>query len=328
MGTSRDGGSDGPLLTIALPTYNRSAKLERQLSWLAAELTTVPTARCEVLISDNCSTDATPEVIQRWAEDRGSQRVRTQRHPKNVGAVPNIFSCIQAAKGRFVWTISDDDLFENGTVAFLLELLTDSPELELVILNFSMRNVKTGEYMYRRCFEIDEDVHLPQGRAVFSRLLVPRPPFRWGGLVLTSALVYRSETARAMFDWWPESFENLNAQLVVSAYCAAAGGTYVTAESHLECAGGGDHHWMQDDRVFFEFVVADHAEAFLKLTEIGYDPRLCRRKILEQLTYVSRRLTARCAVGHPVFTVRIVGRYLRALWRSHQQARRVSRSPA
>jgi abequosyltransferase len=322
MGTTHGGGSDdGPLLTIALPTYNRAALLEQQLGWLAAELASVPTARCEVLISDNRSTDATPEVIQRWSQGLDDQRVRTQRHARNVGAVPNIFSCIQGATGRFVWTISDDDPIEKGTLAFLLEVLTDSPDLELVILNFSMKLASTGEYLYDRCFEIDEDVHVPRGRAIFSRLLTPRPPFRWGGLVLTSALVYRSETARAMFSWWPESFENLNAQLVISAYCAATGETLVTAESHLECTGG-DHHWMQNDRRFFKFVVPDYAESFLKLTELGYDPRLCRRKILEQLTYVSRRLTVRCAVRYPVFTTRMAGRYLRALWRSHQQVRR------
>lgn len=127
MGPTRDERDDGPLLTIALPTDNRAAMLEPQLGWYAAELASVPTARCEVLISDNRSSDATPEVVQRWSQELDDQRVRTHRHAQDIGAVRNIFSCIQAARGRFVWTISDDDPIEKGTLALLLERLTDSP---------------------------------------------------------------------------------------------------------------------------------------------------------------------------------------------------------
>jgi abequosyltransferase len=314
-----------PLLTIALPTYNRADLLDRQLKWLADEVTGLD-GRCEVLVSDNCSTDATPEVIERWSTAFGGIPVRHRRHRRNLGAVRNIFSCIEDAAGRFVWTISDDDPFDDGTVGFVLDQLSGSPDLELLVLNFSMRNVHSGELLYARCFELDDTVHADNGHRIFQELLRPRHPARWGGLVLTSALVYRSTTARAALRWWPEGYANLNTQLVVTGFCAQAGETIVTAEPHLECAGG-DHHWMANDRRFFKFVVPDYAESFLKLSELGYDPRLCRRKILEQPTYVSRRLGARCATRYPAFTARATGRYLRALWRADRHARLGSLSP-
>lgn len=311
------------MLTVALPTYNRAELLERQLEWLAGELSADAGASCEVLISDNCSTDETPGVIERWASRFGDAVVRTRRHRENIGPIRNIASGIEDAAGRFVWTISDDDPIHVGTVAYLLRLLSTTADLQLVVLNFSMRHVETGQLMYDRCFDMPEQTAVANGRGIFEELLTPRHPARWGGLVLTSALVYRSETARGALAWWPAGTENLNMQLVLTAYCAAAGPTVVTADTHLECAGG-EHHFTKNDQRFFKFVVQDYAETFVKLTELGYDTRLCRRKILEQPTYVSRRLTARCAVRYPWFTARTVCRYLRALWRSHQRARATS----
>ena len=51
------------LLTIAIPTYNRSARFERQLGWLARNLQGLE-ERCAVMISDNASRDDTQRVAE------------------------------------------------------------------------------------------------------------------------------------------------------------------------------------------------------------------------------------------------------------------------
>jgi Glycosyl transferase family 2 len=50
------------LLSIVIPTYNRAVELDRQLGWLAQEIKGYE-QECEVFISDNCSTDQTPESL-------------------------------------------------------------------------------------------------------------------------------------------------------------------------------------------------------------------------------------------------------------------------
>ena len=59
------------LLTIAIPTYNRAALLDKQLAWLATAIKGWE-SECEIIISDNCSTDNTPGVVK-LPSRRGNQ---------------------------------------------------------------------------------------------------------------------------------------------------------------------------------------------------------------------------------------------------------------
>jgi glycosyltransferase involved in cell wall biosynthesis len=105
-------------LTIAFPTYKRAALLDRQLAWLSRALTGHEAA-CEVFISDNASPDETPAVVGRWREALAARgaTVRSHRNAENVGAIRNIARCITSARGRYVWTVGDDDVIEDGTLA-------------------------------------------------------------------------------------------------------------------------------------------------------------------------------------------------------------------
>jgi len=72
-------------LTIAFPTYNRAALLDRQLAWLSRALTGHE-RDCEILVSDNASADETPDIVRRWRNllSRRGASVRVNRNAKNV----------------------------------------------------------------------------------------------------------------------------------------------------------------------------------------------------------------------------------------------------
>lgn len=307
------------LLTIALPTYNRAGLLDRQLSWLA-EAVDGHEDDCEILLSDNCSTDETPQILERWRDALGTS-VRVHRHERNLGAVRNIASCIQAARTEYVWTISDDDTIAAGAVGDVLARLRSHPELDVLVLNFSSRDVPTGQLNFARCFDVEREVVWPIGRYAFEHFVAVQHPARWGGLSLTTALVYRSEAAQAALATWPEGLDNLNVQLYVTAALAAKGPMCITEDILLECAGG-THHFMSDDRVFLRFVVAEYAESFVRLLELGYAPRVCRGKVLDQRSYVSRKLLARCLARDPRFTISVLWRWVTALRRTHAAVKR------
>lgn len=67
-----------PLLTIAIPTYNRAEKLEVLLEQLTADTAYDPT-RVEIVVSDNASTDHTAQVVARFAD------IRYHRNETNIG---------------------------------------------------------------------------------------------------------------------------------------------------------------------------------------------------------------------------------------------------
>ena len=114
------------LLTILVPTYNRAANLALLLQTLRQEIGLLDTV-C-VLVSDNASTDQTPEVIaSALAAWPGLQ---VQRHETNIGADGNFCSCVERVQTPYFWIIGDDDLPRTGLIPQLCALLADQqPDL-------------------------------------------------------------------------------------------------------------------------------------------------------------------------------------------------------
>lgn len=115
--------SASTLLTIAIPTWRRASFLAITLEQLRAELSRCPDAdRVEILVSDNCSPDETPDVVKR-AMTVGLP-VTYVRNQENIGSDANIAQCFNLASGRYVMILGDDDMPVDGVLERLLCLLS------------------------------------------------------------------------------------------------------------------------------------------------------------------------------------------------------------
>ena len=82
--------SPDPRFTIAIPTFNRAHWLR---SCVASALSQTVES-FEVVVSDNASDDATPEVLGEFDDERLS----IIRQPRNIGPIGNWNACLSAAK--------------------------------------------------------------------------------------------------------------------------------------------------------------------------------------------------------------------------------------
>ncbi len=114
-----------PVLTIAIPTYNRA----RYLAELLCVLQRQGTPDTEVIVSDNFSTDGTQEVTNAF-----KGRIRVSRNARNVGADANLVCCLEQARGRFVWLMGDDDVPCGNAVSLLLEGIARNVEARVFVL--------------------------------------------------------------------------------------------------------------------------------------------------------------------------------------------------
>lgn len=124
--------SDLPLLSICIPTYNRSVKLDYFLVALAAALNGI-SETVEIIISDNCSTDDTYKVAAAFVKN--DPRVQLLRQEENIGAEGNFWFLWGHAAGKYVWIIGDDDLLEVNALLDVLAELKNDPDL--LIINYS-----------------------------------------------------------------------------------------------------------------------------------------------------------------------------------------------
>jgi len=119
-----------PLLTIAIPTYNRSACLRELLSALFDQLIAEP--RVELIVSDNASPDDTPLVVKEFA--KCGLQLRYLRNETNIGSDANFLQCFEQAHGKYVWILSDDDVLATDAIPKIMMYL-EREEYDLVYVN-------------------------------------------------------------------------------------------------------------------------------------------------------------------------------------------------
>ena len=111
-----------PLVTIGIPTRNRASLLERALrSALAQE-----DVALEVVVSDNASDDATPDVCMSF--ERADPRLRYIRQPTDIGAEANFRAVLEGSASPYFMWLADDDWIDPGYVAACLEVLERNPD--------------------------------------------------------------------------------------------------------------------------------------------------------------------------------------------------------
>lgn len=132
------------LLTILIPTYNRSTKLLRLLNQI--ELFINKDDRylnlIEVIISDNGSNDNTSIILSDFIKNKNNFKFFLQN--ENKGFDNNIKFLYDIADSEFVWYFSDDDIiFENAFEEIINALQKQNPD----ILLFSFAQPKTNKIL-------------------------------------------------------------------------------------------------------------------------------------------------------------------------------------
>jgi glycosyltransferase involved in cell wall biosynthesis len=111
-----------PTLSIGMPVYNGAKYLEYTLECLRKqELEDV-----EVLISDNASTDETPEIAREAAAQ--DPRITFVRQPENLGPAENFNYVFRHTRGEFFTWLASDDVFDPRYHRRMVEHLQARPE--------------------------------------------------------------------------------------------------------------------------------------------------------------------------------------------------------
>jgi glycosyltransferase involved in cell wall biosynthesis len=110
--------STEPFVTIAISTFNRANSfLETAVRSAMAQ----DYPHLEIIVSDNCSTDATSELIASLRDDR----IVYIRHPKNIGANNNFNFCLERARGDYFLLLHDDDVIDSDFVKACMQAVDE-----------------------------------------------------------------------------------------------------------------------------------------------------------------------------------------------------------
>jgi glycosyltransferase involved in cell wall biosynthesis len=308
------------LLTIAIPTYNRANLLDKQLAWLAKSIQGYE-SECEIIISDNCSQDHTQEIIKKWQNTLSNTVFINNRNLENIGLMPNIAFCLQAATGKYVWTVGDDDPIEEKTLSYVINKIKNHPSLTLMFLNCTGRDKRNNKIVVKNWFNSDTDEPISNGRNIFQRYLQES----FGGVLFMTAAVYKTELVQRALKTWPTSGKNLASQAYWAGFCALHGSVIVTKDNYLECTMHASH-LDKDPRLALMMQYIYIPEVYLKLLTIGYSHKFCGKKIIRNLVKFNYwRIFLGGLRRWPLLTIRVMFYYLSLICQSIYRLLFVSR---
>ncbi|RYE14874.1 MAG: glycosyltransferase, partial [Rickettsiales bacterium] len=109
-------------VSVCIPTYNQSQYLTQAIR-SAYDQSLKP---LEIIVSDDCSTDDTSEVLTSLSKEIPSLKIILQ--PVNLGIAKNTDSCLRLAKGDFVIRLDSDDSLSSSYIEKLSNLLLKYPQ--------------------------------------------------------------------------------------------------------------------------------------------------------------------------------------------------------
>ena len=119
-------------LSILIPTYNRSIELKRNLGLIRSILIENNfTDDVEIIISNNCATDNSLEMLNEFDFDKLNHRIYTQQ--QNMGPIFNCLFLLSKATGKFFMYVGDDDYLDKEYLHKIIPFLKTDESIYCVI---------------------------------------------------------------------------------------------------------------------------------------------------------------------------------------------------
>jgi GT2 family glycosyltransferase len=113
--------------TVAIPFYNRKNDVLNPVAIDSAIKQSLP--EMEILLIDDCSTDGTWELLQKFRDPR----VRLVRNERRLGLFGNFSRCLELARGEYVRLLCSDDSLMPDCLKQEIAIIDQYPQASLVL---------------------------------------------------------------------------------------------------------------------------------------------------------------------------------------------------
>jgi glycosyltransferase involved in cell wall biosynthesis len=181
--------ADSALVTVAIPTRNRSRLLQETLSSAIAQ----DYPHLEVLVVDNASTDDTARVVERVADTR----LRFLGSDEDIGMVQNFRRAIRESKGDYLVLLGDDDMLSPCFCSTGVASLQGNPEASFWFCGVGFVGDRSGESVWR---DLPKEM---RGSLYIERSLrrAQNLTYLCGAMIRASAIEESQIPDNVFFDW-------------------------------------------------------------------------------------------------------------------------------
>lgn len=260
-------------LSVAIPTYNGARYISEALDSIVFQLNEV-SEKIEIVISDNASTDTTPQIIKEY-QNKYPGLIYYYRNEENFGADKNIDLAVKRSKGEYVWLFSDDDIILDGGIKKVLNVLSSHPGLSAVFVNWVTtsydlkQRIKTNLLFYNDtfCQTANEFLATVKLKSIFL-----------SANVVNRSLWEKVDNFKYIGTNWLQYATLLSLIIGQKSYCIAQ--PYVLYRMN-------NSRWDKTGEVSFLNTI-NMMEILYKLPDLGYNPKTIKKVINVILSHLPR----------------------------------------
>lgn len=138
------------LISILIPAYNRELYIAEAIESVINQTY----KNIEIIVSDNCSTDDTLNIIKKYAAI--DKRIKVISNDTNIGPVNNWIKCLESASGKYAAFLFSDDYYDCDFITQTISLMdSDTAFVISPVEIFYEDNLKI---YYKKKFFYNEEV--------------------------------------------------------------------------------------------------------------------------------------------------------------------------
>ncbi len=129
-------------LSVCMISYNQELFIAEAIESVVHQKTKF---RFELVISDDCSTDSTPLIIQSYKQQY-PELIRVIPRPENLGVVSNFLQTIRECKSKYVAFLEGDDYWtDDHKLQKQVDLLEGASDIAVCFHPVKIKNQRTGK---------------------------------------------------------------------------------------------------------------------------------------------------------------------------------------
>jgi len=261
------------ILRIAIPTYNRSESLIKQLTFFSNEITSITSSEIDIFVYNNASTDDTKEKLLDYT--KLNSWVNCVHNKNNLGLVGNINKILESSEAFYTWVVGDDDDIEPGILKKILKVLDDNTKLKWLFINHNAYDEKTKEIKMISAINKSQKGFYSDGKQAITDIFT----FSRTTPMFITACIFNTKTVKEIINNKVDN--NLVDPLEYSFYCASKGGVFIFDEIFIHNKWGTTSWSSQVIEVMYKGVFS----VLVSLKEYGYTKKQVNLMTKENLKF-------------------------------------------
>ena len=133
-----------PMITIAITTYSRESLLRKTLDSVISQVF----ENFEIIVGNDNGDRRIEEVLKEYKDER----IRWINHKKRKGYLANIESLLEVSNGRYITTLSDDDLMHPKYLEKVNKVITEYEDVNVIFTDYE----QCDSYNYKNIAESNQ----------------------------------------------------------------------------------------------------------------------------------------------------------------------------